>query len=125
MKYNSNQNWLVAGDDTILLYDSLDRQFVFSEDESNLLYVAITRARKRLQMSPLLYKLLGQYGEKFYRLVPTSFLRKAGKSLTCCVLGTTFEPQSTVVLCRRQVTLVSETSTSASSSLVFITSPSG
>lgn len=92
------------------------------EDESNLLYVAITRARKRLQMSRQLHKLLGQYGEKFYRLVPASCLRKDGTSLTCCVLCTTFEPQSTVVLCRRKLTLVCPIHILAlsSSSVIFL-----
>jgi len=71
-------------------------------------------------MSPQLYKVLGQYGEKFYCLVPPSCLHKDGTSLTCCVLGTTFEPQSTVVLCRRKVTLVSMMYTSAFDSCVLI-----
>jgi len=62
-------------------------------------------------MSPQLYKMLGQYGEKFYRLVPPSCLRKDGTSLVCCVLGTAFEPQSTVMLCRRRITLVRVTFT--------------
>ena len=83
------------------------------EDERNLLYVAITRARRRVQMSRQLYDQLCLHGHKFYRLVPTTQLRHkdASTSLTCCVLGTTFEPQSTVTLCRRRVKLVCTTHT--------------
>ena len=90
-----------------------DRPCERPEDESNLLYVAITRARKRLQMSRQLYEQLGRSGHRFFRLVPTCRLRKdCGTSLTCCVLGTTFEPQWTVTLCRRRIKLVSTTSVS-------------
>jgi len=77
-------------------------------DEHNLLYVAITRARKRLLMSRQLYDVLSQHGHRFFRLVPTRDLCKAGTAApTCCVLDRTIEPQTTVTLCCRRITLVS------------------
>jgi len=59
-------------------------------------------------MSPQLYEHLGRFGEKFFRLVPTqSLCTSESATLACCVLGTTFEPQTTVTLCRRRIKLVS------------------
>lgn len=97
--------------DTVRLTDdymmsNTDRPCERPADEKNLLYVAITRARKRLQMSHQLYEHLGRFGEKFFRLVPSrSLCKDETTTLTCCVLGTTFHPQSTVTLCRRRIKL--------------------
>lgn|SRR6218665_609073 len=53
-----------------MLNDFVDASFTV-HDEYNLLYVAITRARKRLLMSPGLVKVLARVGEKFFYPVST------------------------------------------------------
>ncbi|XP_044084754.1 F-box DNA helicase 1 isoform X2 [Neovison vison] len=56
----------------------------FSEDEWNLLYVAVTRAKKRLIMTKSLENILTLAGEYFLRAELTSAVLKAGV-VRCCV----------------------------------------
>ena len=76
-------------------------------DECNLLYVAITRAKKRLQMSPTLVKILQRAGCDFTQLVSSKQLQKDGREFVCCVNKLPFEPTNVVTLCQQKVTLVS------------------
>ncbi|XP_035759775.1 F-box DNA helicase 1 isoform X2 [Egretta garzetta] len=55
------------------------------EDEWNLLYVAVTRAKKHLLMSKYLEQLLALAGEHFLRVELTSEASKDGAALTCSV----------------------------------------
>ncbi|XP_027527014.1 F-box DNA helicase 1 [Neopelma chrysocephalum] len=57
------------------------------EDEWNLLYVAVTRAKKCLLLSKSLEHLLALAGERFLRVELMSEAAKAGASRACCVSG--------------------------------------
>ncbi|XP_066174984.1 F-box DNA helicase 1 [Sylvia atricapilla] len=59
------------------------------EDEWNLLYVAVTRAKKCLLMSKSLENLLALAGERFLRveLLSEAGKDKDGATITCCVSG--------------------------------------
>uniref|UniRef100_A0A803V108 F-box DNA helicase 1 n=1 Tax=Ficedula albicollis TaxID=59894 RepID=A0A803V108_FICAL len=64
---------------------------IFAEDEWNLLYVAVTRAKRCLLLSRSLENLLTLAGERFLRV---ELLSEAGKdkdraAVTCCVSGCT------------------------------------
>ncbi|XP_074396449.1 F-box DNA helicase 1 isoform X4 [Zonotrichia albicollis] len=61
------------------------------EDEWNLLYVAVTRARRCLLMSKSLENLLSLAGERFLRveLLSEAGQDKAGAAVACCVPGCT------------------------------------
>ena len=67
-------------------------------DECNLLYVAITRAKKRLLMSPTLVTILKRAGYDFCQLKSTKQLQKDGTSLVCGITKTTFEATNAVTL---------------------------
>lgn len=54
-------------------------------DEWNLLYVAVTRAKKNLTLSPSLCNILTMAGEYFLRSELTSTLQQQSPSLSCCV----------------------------------------
>jgi ATP-dependent exoDNAse (exonuclease V) beta subunit len=75
-------------------------------DECNLLYVAITRAKKRLQMSPTLLSILQRAGHDFCQLVSTKQLQKEGATFVCDVTKTPFEATNAVTLYRPNITLV-------------------
>lgn len=55
------------------------------EDEWNLLYVAVTRAKKYLLMSKTLEDLLALAGERFLRVELTSEAAKDGAAVACCM----------------------------------------
>ncbi|RMB89987.1 hypothetical protein DUI87_33599 [Hirundo rustica rustica] len=61
------------------------------EDEWNLLYVAVTRAKKCLLMSKSLENLLTLAGERFLRveLLSEAGKDKGGAPITCCMSGCT------------------------------------
>lgn len=95
------------------------------EDEYNLLYVAVTRARKRLLMSPGLVKVLSRVGEKFCYPVSTRQAQEAKTSAAVSEVNSTFEstiPVATkaadtpsivvpvVTIVKRKLRLVSEVS---------------
>ncbi|XP_063068175.1 F-box DNA helicase 1 isoform X2 [Engraulis encrasicolus] len=54
-------------------------------DEWNLMYVAVTRARKNLTINPTIYIILNEVGEHFLRSELTSLAQQQHPSLTCCV----------------------------------------
>lgn len=58
---------------------------LYPEDEWNLLYVAVTRAKKYLLMSESLEHLLALAGERFLRVELMSEAGKDGAAVTCCV----------------------------------------
>ncbi|XP_064512702.1 F-box DNA helicase 1 isoform X4 [Pseudopipra pipra] len=70
------------------------------EDEWNLLYVAVTRAKKCLLLSKSLEHLLALAGEQFLRVELMSEAAKAGASQTCCVSRCTnmLDPSSRLVV---------------------------
>ncbi|KAM9245636.1 F-box DNA helicase 1 [Leptosomus discolor] len=57
---------------------------MYPEDEWNLLYVAVTRAKKYLLMSKSLGHLLALAGERFLRVELTSEAAKDGAAVACC-----------------------------------------
>ncbi|KAM6283519.1 F-box DNA helicase 1 [Spheniscus humboldti] len=57
----------------------------YPEDEWNLLYVAVTRAKKYLLMSKSLEHLLALAGERFLRVELMSEAAKDGAAVTCCM----------------------------------------
>lgn len=63
-----------------------------SEDESNLLYVAVTRAKNALIMSPTLYRLLNRAGCKFEFPVLSSQLKEKDIPFKCVKTGAEFKP---------------------------------
>ncbi|KAM6292991.1 F-box DNA helicase 1-like [Porphyrio hochstetteri] len=70
-----------------------------SEDEWNLLYVAVTRAKKCLLMSKTLEKILASAGERFLRVELMSDM-KDGAAITCSVpqCKGTLQPSSQLVV---------------------------
>ncbi|XP_027526026.1 F-box DNA helicase 1 [Corapipo altera] len=70
------------------------------EDEWNLLYVAVTRAKKCLLLSKSLEHLLALAGERFLRVELMSEAAKAGASCTCCMSRCTnmLDPSSRLVV---------------------------
>ncbi|XP_050181410.1 F-box DNA helicase 1 isoform X2 [Myiozetetes cayanensis] len=70
------------------------------EDEWNLLYVAVTRAKKCLLLSKSLEHLLTLAGERFLRVELMSEAAKDGASRACCVSGcpNTLDPSSRLVV---------------------------
>ncbi|XP_039245315.1 F-box DNA helicase 1 isoform X2 [Pipra filicauda] len=70
------------------------------EDEWNLLYVAVTRAKKCLLLSKSLEDLLALAGERFLRVELMSEAAKVGASRTCCVSRCTnmLDPSSRLVV---------------------------
>ncbi|XP_051631408.1 F-box DNA helicase 1 isoform X3 [Manacus candei] len=70
------------------------------EDEWNLLYVAVTRAKKCLLLSKSLEHLLALAGERFLRVELMSEAAKAGASQICCVSKCTnmLDPSSRLVV---------------------------
>ncbi|XP_068025390.1 F-box DNA helicase 1 isoform X1 [Melanerpes formicivorus] len=58
---------------------------MYPEDEWNLLYVAVTRAKKYLLMSPSLEHLLALAGEHFLQVELMSEARKDGDTIICSV----------------------------------------
>ncbi|XP_027765290.1 F-box DNA helicase 1, partial [Empidonax traillii] len=70
------------------------------EDEWNLLYVAVTRAKKCLLLSKSLEHLLTLAGERFLRVELMSEAARDGASHTCCVSGcpNTLDPSSRLLV---------------------------
>ncbi|KAK6176078.1 hypothetical protein SNE40_014433 [Patella caerulea] len=62
-------------------------------DESNLLYVAITRAKQALQMSPVIVKILKESGMKFETPVLSQVLKEKKLPFKCHVSGAEFQPK--------------------------------
>ncbi|XP_041936723.1 F-box DNA helicase 1 [Alosa sapidissima] len=54
-------------------------------DEWNLMYVAVTRAKKNLTISPTICNILTMVGECFLRSELTSVLQQQSPSLSCCI----------------------------------------
>lgn len=63
------------------------------DDEDNLLYVAVTRAKNALQMSPTLLAVLKRAGENFQFPVYSKDFRASGGSFKCIETGAEFKPQ--------------------------------
>lgn len=63
-----------------------------SEDESNLLYVAVTRAKNALIMSPTLAKLIQRAGCAFEYPVLSSVLKEKGVAFACMKTEAEFKP---------------------------------
>ena len=76
-------------------------------DESNLLYVAVTRAKKCLQISPTVYRLLRICGENFKYPVSSELLRSQGVTMRCAETERDFNPLTCTVV-RRKIRLVSK-----------------
>lgn len=74
-------------------------------DESNLLYVAVTRAKKCLQISPTVYRLLRICGENFRYPVSSELLRSQGVTMKCAETDREFDPLACTIV-RRKVRLV-------------------
>ncbi|XP_013400415.1 F-box DNA helicase 1-like isoform X2 [Lingula anatina] len=73
------------------------------EDECNILYVAVTRAKKRLQMNEILMKhVLRHLGEQFEYPVSSKSLEKDGASIKCMYTDQVFKPNA-ATLVRRTV----------------------
>ncbi|XP_050414596.2 F-box DNA helicase 1 [Patella vulgata] len=62
-------------------------------DESNLLYVAITRAKQALQLSPVIVKILKESGMKFETPVLSEVLKEKKTPFKCHVSGAEFQPK--------------------------------
>jgi len=75
-------------------------------DECNLLYVAITRAKKRLQMSPKLVTILKRAGYDFCQLKSTKQLQKNGTSFVCGLTKTPFAAKNVLTLFCPNITTV-------------------
>ena len=75
-------------------------------DENNLLYVAVTRAKKCLQMSPTVYRLLRNCGENFRYPVSSERLRSEGVTMKCAETERDFDPMACTIV-RRKLRLVS------------------
>ncbi|XP_067683797.1 F-box DNA helicase 1-like isoform X2 [Haliotis asinina] len=73
-------------------------------DEANLLYVAVTRAKNALVMSPMLVKVLQNNGEKFEYPVSSDHLQNIGVSFKCCETDAVFKPQA-LTLRRQDITV--------------------
>ncbi|XP_068257590.1 F-box DNA helicase 1 isoform X2 [Nyctibius grandis] len=73
---------------------------LYPEDEWNLLYVAVTRAKKYLLMSKSLEHLLALAGERFLRVELMSEAAKDGATVTCSVpqCTQTLQPSSRLVV---------------------------
>uniref|UniRef100_A0A147BDJ4 Putative 3'-5' dna helicase n=1 Tax=Ixodes ricinus TaxID=34613 RepID=A0A147BDJ4_IXORI len=80
--------------------------------EYNVLYVAMTRAKKRLCMSRAIYFLLLQAQEKyeFLQSRDSAVLEVGGGVLTCCSCEEAFEPSGKLVLQRRSFSVAGQTS---------------
>ncbi len=76
------------------------------EDEKNLLYVAVTRAKRCLQISPTVHRLLRLCGETFRYPVDTEQLRAGGVTMRCAETKVVFDPLPCTIT-RREVKLVS------------------
>ncbi|XP_033746802.1 F-box DNA helicase 1-like [Pecten maximus] len=95
---------------TYIQLQELEQQFIGtplrlpSEDESNLLYVAVTRAKNALIMSPTLTKLIQRAGCAFEYPVLSSVLKDKGVAFTCMKTGSEFKPYA-LTLQKRDVKL--------------------
>ncbi|ELU14334.1 hypothetical protein CAPTEDRAFT_187144 [Capitella teleta] len=65
-----------------------------SIDERNLLYVAVTRAKKSLILSSTIVKLLELYGDHHLSVISSKVLKEKGVNFKCKVSGEEFEPGS-------------------------------
>ncbi|OWF35307.1 F-box only protein 18 [Mizuhopecten yessoensis] len=82
-----------------------------SEDESNLLYVAVTRAKKALIMSPTLMKLIQRSGCSFEYPVLSTTLKEKKVTFTCMKTGAEFKPYA-LTLQRKDINLSNGTTVS-------------
>lgn len=65
-----------------------------TKDEENLLYVAVTRAKNALQLSPTLVRILKQAGEKFEFPAYSKNLQDSGCVFKCLQTDSEFKPNS-------------------------------
>ncbi|KAL5013331.1 hypothetical protein ScPMuIL_007601 [Solemya velum] len=75
-----------------------------TSDEGNLLYVAATRAKRALQMSPTLLNIMTMAGEKFIYPVFTDELKKKDTEFKCKETDVEFTPLA-ITLQKRDITL--------------------
>ncbi|GFT31484.1 f-box DNA helicase 1 [Nephila pilipes] len=96
--------------DTVCLTDdypitpSIDFQQrrVIDSEEANIMYVAMTRAKKSLVLSEKLLRLLLAAQEKFeYPVSPSSLLLNGETKLECVSCSITFSPHTVLILARR------------------------
>ncbi|XP_046546224.1 F-box DNA helicase 1-like [Haliotis rubra] len=73
-------------------------------DEANLLYVAVTRAKNALVLSPMLVKVLQNNGEKFEYPVSSDHLQNIGDPFKCRETDAEFKPQA-LTLRRQDITV--------------------
>ncbi|XP_041348939.1 F-box DNA helicase 1-like [Gigantopelta aegis] len=73
-------------------------------DETNLLYVAVTRAKRSLQLSPMLMRVLANNGEKFVYPVLSSAVQDGKTPLKCFVTDAEFQPKA-LTLRKNSITL--------------------
>ncbi|KAL3851875.1 hypothetical protein ACJMK2_015575 [Sinanodonta woodiana] len=73
-----------------------------NSDESNLLYVAVTRAKHALQMTPTLVKVLALAGERFDFPVLSKKLEKDGTIFKCRETDANFKPTA-LTLQRKEI----------------------
>ncbi|KAI0230871.1 hypothetical protein LSAT2_018772 [Lamellibrachia satsuma] len=76
-----------------------------SEDEKNLLYVAVTRATKRLQLTSEIMRLLKLAGEEFWYLTSSSRLPSPELPLKCMLTGRGNWTPPAVTLAKQKVQL--------------------
>ncbi|XP_071160751.1 F-box DNA helicase 1-like [Mytilus edulis] len=76
-------------------------------DEGNLLYVAVTRAKHALLMSPILKIILELCGERFEHPVPSHQLQEQGIAMKCRESQQEFKPYALTI--QKEVVKLSET----------------
>ncbi|KAL2087347.1 hypothetical protein ACEWY4_016175 [Coilia grayii] len=78
-------------------------------DEWNLLYVAVTRAKRNLTINPTIYNILTMVGEYFLRSELTSVIQQQSPTLSCCIrnCSNTLDPRCPVSMLKLPVKYVS------------------
>lgn len=77
-------------------------------DEANILYVAVTRAKKCLLLPEKITKVLHLAYEKFEYPVASKSIFQDNAALTCTSCDATFTPHTVLMLIRRKVVMASE-----------------
>ncbi|KAL4227091.1 F-box DNA helicase 1 [Mactra antiquata] len=75
-----------------------------TDDEENLLYVAVTRAQNALQMSSTLMRVIRRAGETFSYPVYSKDVQREGKPFKCINIGSEFKPYA-LTLSKKEIKL--------------------